>query len=527
MPGSVEGPASEPPAAPSSGSRSAARPADRLRKLTAVAGRVAGRAACCPAVWLSLLAALFYSFLAVQRVDQHVAGSYDYGVIFQVVHGWAFHFYPSEPLQGPNQNEWDDHFAPILMLLAPLLRIRDTPAVLGVAQAFLICSAGIPIYYAVRRMQGATVATIAVVFYLTSIEVQGAIGFDIHENMFQPLLIALAIERALAGKWTAATIFVGLNLFSYEDVGIMAVLFGLWAAWHRKWRHAAVLCVVGPLIVVLFTAVIVPEWGRDVANYQLRHFDYAKTLHASSAGQAFKSMVEHPVHLLRLMVDNPVKRQTWFLLLAPVGFLCLLSPISLLGSSTVVLLMASGNTTHWSTNYHFYLQIAPIIVIGAADGLNRLGRFVRRLWQWYSHRAGRGLPERLEVLGRPPAWRATAIVLAFLSLAYTVHLQTAPKIKPNLSAWVYLDRGYRRPASAVAAINKLAALVPPDQKVYVTNDIGTVLVAQDTEQIDPVYATYVLFDTGSVWTPKDFAQTLVKQGFHQTASDGDVFLYAR
>jgi uncharacterized membrane protein len=501
-------------------------PSRSVRALGALR-RTALRVALCPAVWLGLIAAIFYSFLAVQRVDQHIAGSYDYGVIFQVIHGWAFHFYPGEALQGPGQSEWGDHFAPILMVLAPLLWIHDTPAILGVAQAFAICSGGIPIYYAVRRLQGTTVATVAVVLYLTSVEVQGAIGFDIHENMFQPLLIGFAIERALAGRWTAASVFICINLLSYEDVGMMVFLFGLGAAWNRKWKHAAVLCVLGPCMVVLFTAVIVPDWGRDVANYQLRHFDYGSTLHAANAVQAIEQMIEHPVHLAHLMVDEAVKRETLFLLFAPLGFLCLLSPISLLSSTTIVLLMSSGVTSHWSWNYEFYLQVAPMLIIGAADGLNRLGRIIRRLWHWYARWEERELPAELAFVRRPWAWRAAAICCAFAALGYTWHVQTSPAVKPMLAAWQYVDGGDHRPAAEVAAINAMAAQVPSGRNVYVSNDLGTVLVAQDTEMIDAVHADYALFDTGSAWTPKNIAQGLEKLGFHEVGQDRDVYLYAR
>lgn len=38
-------------------------------------------AARCPAVWLCLLAALFYSALAVDRIDQHIPSSYDFYVV--------------------------------------------------------------------------------------------------------------------------------------------------------------------------------------------------------------------------------------------------------------------------------------------------------------------------------------------------------------------------------------------------------------------------------------------------------------
>ena len=487
----------------------------------ALRGLLAG--ARCPAVWLCLVAAFFYSALAVDRIDQHIAGSYDFGVIFQVIHGWAFHFYPSEPLQGVGQSEWGDHFSPMLILLAPLLWLHDAPSSLAVAQAFVICAAGLPVYFAVRRPHGTTAATLACVFFLTCMEVQTAIGFDIHENMFEPLLIGWAIERALAGRWTAASILMGLNVLCYEDMGVMVFLFGLWAAWHRRWRHAAVLMVLGPVMVLLFTQVILPDWGRDVANWQLRHFDYGPTLHASSTFQAFLHALEHPHHLFRLMISNRVKRGTWLFLLLPVFFVCLASPITYLGSTTVVLLMASDNVTHWAWNYHFYLQVAPIIVIGAFDGVRRIGLLGRLLWR----RTGRPLSAGLSRLRSPRVRRGVVVAFALAALGTSAAMQLQPQNRARLAAWEYLDGKLVRPAALVRDIDAVAAHVPSGQNVYVSNDLGTALVARDTDWISPGEATYVLFDTATGWTPPGYEQRLEGLGFHLVYRQGQVYLMER
>lgn len=485
-------------------------------------GRLGRSALTCPAVWLCLLAALFYSTLAVDKVDQHIAGSFDFGVIFQVVHGWAFHGYPSEPLNAPVvSNEWGDHFAPILILLAPLLWIHDSPNMLAVAQAFIVCSAGVPIYYAVRRLHTPAVATIACVFYLTCIEVQNAIGFDIHENMFEPLLIAIAIERALARKWTTASIAISLTLLCYEDMGAVVLLFGLWAARHRKWRHAAVLCLAGPAVMYLYTGVIVPDWGHDLAFWQARHFDYQASLHASTMVQALVHAVEHPRHFLQLLVDKPDKTDTWFMLLAPVGFLCLASPITYLGTTEVVLLMVSDNTTHWSTHYHFYLQVAPIIIIGAADGLRRIGLLLRRLWRRIGPRLRSRLPDGFSA-GK--AWRVAVVVLAVLSVGSSIVLEARPGRSAFSAAFFYLAGNDSRPAELNRQIDNVADHIPANVNVYVTNDLGTAVVAKDTDVAQPRDAEYVFFDVGSTWTPPHFQQTLEQQGFRVVYRDGPVFL---
>ena len=503
-----------------------ARVADPNRIRRAVS-RAAWLTVTSPAFWLCVIGAFFYSALAVDRVDQHISASYDFGVIFQVIHGWAFHGYPSEPLNAPSlTNEWGDHFAPILMLLAPLLWIHDSPSILAIAQACVISSAGIPIYYAVRRMHGPFVGATACVFYLSCIEVQNAVGFDIHENMFEPLLIAVAIERGLAGKWTTASIAIGLTLFCYEDMGAVVVLFGLWAAWHRQWRHAAVLCVIGPAMMFLYTGVIVPDWGRDLAYWQARHFDYQLSLHARTESQALEHAVEHPRHFLHLLVDNPVKTQTWLLLLAPVGFVCLASPITYLGSTEVVLLMVSDNYTHWSTNYHFYLQVAPIIIIGAADGLRRIGLVVRKVWRWLSPKLP-SVPSWPTWLTARRTWQAAVVLLAIVAVGSSIRTETRPDRRIFTAGWAYLHGDLTRPAQLNAEIDSVADKIPANANVYVANDLGTAVVAKDTDVAIPKYAQYVFFDTGTHWSPPIFEPEMLAQGFRVIDQEGPVILMER
>jgi hypothetical protein len=79
----------------------------------------------------------------------------------------------------------------------------------------------------------------------------------------------------------------------------------------------------------------------------------------------------------------------------------------------------------------------------------------------------------------------------------------------------------------VQEIDTVAARVPSGRNVYVTNDLGTAVVARDTDWIAPIYADYVLFDTATVWTPHDFEKSLEQQGFHLVVQDGPVYLMAR
>jgi uncharacterized membrane protein len=483
----------------------------------------------CPGVWLSFAAAVVFSTFAAFRVFDYVAGSLDFGIIFQTVHGWAFHGWPAQPLYGPANNEFSDHFAPILALLSPLLWIHDSPTTLAIAQAVLISAAGVPIYVAVRRMHGAIVGTLACAAYLVCTSTVEAVGFDIHENMFNPLLLACAVERALAGKWKTACVLAGITVFCYEDMGLVALLFAGWAALNRKWKHAGWLAAWGLGMLILTVYVIMPVLGGDTANWTSRHFDYQNSLHASTMGQALIHAVEHPRHTLHLMFSNSIKRDTWWVLLGPVGFIALFSPITYLGASTIMLLMLSDNSTHWGWNDQFYLQVGPLLYIGAADALlrfERAGAWGLRRWRGRNPSLAQRFPALADGRRLRLFAQGTVVVLAALSLTATYAVEQTPKRKADIALWSWLYDGKNgRPRTEVNAISRVAAQVPGGQQVLVDNDLGVVLLPKDTVVSSAGYAKYAMFDTSSPWCAAGWEQLLQKTyGFHVVDTDLDVVL---
>lgn len=487
----------------------------------------------CPGVWLSVFAAVVYGSFAAFRVYNYLAGSFDFGIIFQTVHSYAFHGWPSQPLYGPTNNEFSDHFAPILALLSPLLWIHDSPTTLAVAQAVLVSAAGVPVYLAVRRMHGPVVGSLACAAYLICTSTTAAIGFDIHENMFTPLLVAWAVERALAGRWTTACVLIGITVFAYEDMGVAVVMFALWAALNRQRKHALVLGLWGLVMLGLTVGVIMPVLGGNAAGWTSRHFDYQVGMHANSMFQLVLHALEHPRGVVHLLIQNHVKTETWWLLLGPVGFIALASPITYLGAPTVVLLMLSDNSTHGSWHYQFYLEVGPLLYIGAADAVLRF----RRAGGWLLRQGRERYPmlvDRFPTLGNTKFLSLLAselvVLLAALSFTTTYIVQQTPDRIKYESFWLWWNGGdgekkLKRPQEEVDAIARVAAKVPAGQPVVVTNDLGVALIPKDTVVSGPQYAKYVLFETSSPWAPKTFQQDLAKQyGFVVVATDHDVVL---
>lgn len=350
-------------------------PLTRWRRAAPRAARTGTKgAALSPCTWLVGVAFVVYAAFAYNQYRQFQVGACDLGIFYQTVQGWAFHGWPLVPIKGYSQ--LGDHFSPMFMVLAPLLWVYNSPLVIVFAQAALLVSSAIPVYLVVVRAWGKPVASAITAAYLLSIGMQGAVAFPVHEVMFSAPLIAWGLERASANRWTTATVLIGLTVFVKEDLGLLCVMFALYALRNRKWRHALAISVFGVGMFVLCVKVLIPHMNPNGFTYSN---DYAQTLHSANFTEAVKYMFTHPADTVRSLFGNPAKRDAWFHILAPVAFLCLASPIALLGLPMMLTRMLSDRDTEWSWHLYYDMPLMPIVFIGAVDGVQRLTRVVSRV----------------------------------------------------------------------------------------------------------------------------------------------------
>jgi uncharacterized membrane protein len=436
----------------------------RWRRRSAGPVRAARAAALSPCTWLVLGGfAVLWAF-AYNQYAQLQVGACDLGIFYQAVAGWAFHLYPYVPIKGYPQI--GDHFSPILILLAPLLWIVNSPLTLVFAQTVLLCSSGIPVYLAVRRLWGPLTASLFLAAYLFSIGMQGSVAFPVHEVMFGAPLIAWGLERALAGRWTAASVLIGLTVFVKEDMGGLVLMFAVWLLINRRWRHALVLGVWGPLMTVIAIKLVIPYFNPNGFTYVS---DYAQTLHASGFGGEIAAVLGHPVRTVGMLFDNDAKRALWQHLLGPVAFLSLASPIMLLAVPSLVASLLSSRPTEWSWDLYYQMPLMPVIFIGAAHAAYGIVRLVRR------GLARGGL--------RRPAWLPRVVrpsLVAGLALGgYAAHATWHDTKVEQIGQW-RSQGAFRSDPGWVADVHRALAVVPSGVDVRATNNLLIPLATRDT-----------------------------------------------
>lgn len=289
-------------------------------------------------ILVALLVAAFtaYVVLTVVRHRTFRSTGFDLGLFEQVVWRYAQLETPASSLKGLS-TIFADHFSPVVALLAPLHRVWPRPEALLVAQAGLVVASAIPVYlYAKPRIErrGARLLTVA---YLLFGGVQEAVWFDVHEVMFAPLLIGLAVLAADRERWGWSLAAVLSLLLVKEDLAFLVVAFGGWYWLIGRRRLGLGVAAAGLLAFPLITLVVMPE------------FNYWS--HGGAGGDLF----------------DPVKLRTTAYLLGAFLLFPLRSRLIVLAVPLLAERMLSSNEVYWTLENHYSLTIAPVLALAAAD----------------------------------------------------------------------------------------------------------------------------------------------------------------
>ncbi|HUP16935.1 MAG TPA: DUF2079 domain-containing protein [Acidimicrobiia bacterium] len=186
-------------------------------------------------IWASVMMGMLMAVLSLFRHWHYLSRAFDLGFYVQDV--WAIG-------QGIWRNTvggfhvFDDHFSPVLILLAPLGRVPTAEALL-ILQAAAVASGLVPAYRLGLRYGGSAVGRLAVVWYGLSAAIWHAVAFDFHPVTLGVPLLMWLINSADEGRrrYLPVVLAVGLALMR-EDLAVLAgVVLVQTAALKGRWRE--------------------------------------------------------------------------------------------------------------------------------------------------------------------------------------------------------------------------------------------------------------------------------------------------
>jgi len=281
----------------------------------------------------------------------------------------------------------------------------------------------------------------------------------------------------------------------------------------RAWAMAGGLLVIWGLgWSVLAIAVIIPHFNP--AHHYPYWFDggvLAPGGHHLSA-RGLLAQVSHA---------GPQKLRTTFMVLLPVAFLALRSPVAVTAVPALALRFLATNSSYWGTDWHYSATLMPIVFLAAIDGLARIQAHAARrvALQAAAHRRAEAAWAQAEPRASPPpaspaqvirasrgsplasqAGRYAAVVIAAIAVALAFRFPLSDVWKPqtyDITARARADR---------AAV----AVIPPGSTVVATLSLLAPLATRDSTywigtsgRLVPPYLVFDGLDSGYSPAPRN------------------------
>jgi uncharacterized membrane protein len=326
--------------------------------------------------WLiALVVFAAYSVISVSYYVRLYPGSLDLAIFTQYVKQYADLRAPVVDVRGPGFNLLGDHFHPVVALIAPFFRVFPTPVTLLIAQALLVAISVIPVARAATARLGTTAGRLIPAAYGFCWGLQFMINFDFHELAFAVPLLAFSLSALVRGRYGAAALWALPLVFVKEDQGFTVAAIGviiLIQAWRARSRPHAwtglLLAIWGLAWSAVSIALIIPFFN-PAGDYD--YWAQGGVLGASGSDSV-------ATLLSQFATGYPQKLATLALVLLPVLFVALRSPLVLAAIPNLALRFLNTDSAYWGPHYHYNAPLMPIVFLAAVDALAR-ARFQGRL----------------------------------------------------------------------------------------------------------------------------------------------------
>lgn len=362
-------------------------------------------------VALAILYTLYFGILSIQRYKTLYASYYDLGIMHQTVYNTfraiqTFDF--SRILEmtnttGPEQiYRMAIHNDILLAFLAPFYFINSTPKMLLVIQTVVLALGAVVVFKLTKqvfhdRKWKEKAALVFAFSWLLYFPMQRANLFDFHAVVLSSTMLLAMYYFWLTRRFRVSLLLFLLSIISKEQVALTTFMFGLYVLFHDvkpelfrhpvkryreilkkikkdgpNYRFGLVVIVTSIVWFILSVFVIIPFFHGGHHFATVRYGDLG-----DSPAKILLTVFTNPVSVVSELSRHDILSYL-FLVLGPLGFLSLLSPIHLLivlPEFAINLLSNDGGMRNLF--FHYAAVIQPFVFISAIYGFGTVLRFVR------------------------------------------------------------------------------------------------------------------------------------------------------
>ncbi len=370
-----------------------------------------------PLVVLGVMMAGYVAYLGwftLRAHDVFLTRAFDLGIYDQAVwntlHG---HWFRSTIEEG-----WDillaDHFQPILLLVALLYSLWQSPKTLLLIQTTGLALGALPVYWLARDGARFLLASVtesdgegtekvpsnvdvlvqcaALAFaaaYLLFPAVHSANLDEFHPGTLAAPLLLYALHFMRQRRSALFFLFTFLALTTKETIPFTTLLVGLYVFLVRRERRMGLaVAVMSVLWFVLAFVVVIPHFSPhglspyvapEMSEEVLTYSSFYSSL-GNSAGEIVLRLITQP-SLIWERVAGRTGLAYIEALLSPLGYVPVLGlPILLLATPTLLMNLLSDypiqqRVTHF---FHYAVPMVPFLIVAAMDGATFLARHLHR-----------------------------------------------------------------------------------------------------------------------------------------------------
>jgi uncharacterized membrane protein len=452
-----------------------------------------------PYILLALLLLLYigyFSYATLSRYNGFYSGIFDLGnanqIIWNTLHG---HFYMlSDPTgKGDLVSRLSDHADFLLILIAPLYALFQTPQFLLVLQTIVIAFGAIPVYlFAKEKLSSTYIPLFFAAIFLLMPSVENPNLFDFHAVLLSVTFILYAFYFLYKEKYKIGLLFVLLALICKEEVGFTLSFMALYFFFANtvtltKWqdyfhiskvwqsirenfakkKQANILLLVLTLFCLSYSYVVITHIIPLVRHGPSIYIhNYAGSDHGALG--VIWYTITHPVQIIQAQGPRGITYGGEMLL--QTGVVSLLAPLTFFISLPELLIdLLSRDPAMQSIYYQYPAVINSFVVLSTIIGFKRLQSF---------------LSQRFSVSKK---WIAFVPIIIGMAIVYYV------------ASPLPLSRNYISSATIATSLNisqqdskeiaKLASTIPIKDIISVDNNLGSHLSSRPYIYKYPVNAS--------------------------------------
>ena len=318
-------------------------------------------------LWLLIASYIaWFSYVSFRAHDLFLTNGFDFGIFDYIVwnnlHG---HFFSG--LFIGEKSHLSIHFQLILLPLTLLYLVWPSPKALLLVQALVLGLGALPIYWLAEYRLNKWLGLLFALVYLLFPALQGANLAEFHTVPLAAGLLAFAYWYLVRGRWGWLLLFCGLAALCQEDVWLVVGMMGVYLWLTRRDRRGLLLALAGFGGFLVLSLWVIPGFaaGREV-HFALRRYGAL----GQSIPEILTTLITRPGFVLQYIVSEPDRLRYLTNLLAPVAYLAVFDPLTLIIIlPTVVMNVLSGLQTMYALDrFQYSAIIVPFVVAAAING---------------------------------------------------------------------------------------------------------------------------------------------------------------